>query len=776
VVLACALVVAFAAALAASGFAATGSTVVGASVPSATTLDASTCPPLAAGITNFGNVTAGSVLKTSADCAVTFGSSNDSASLRVAQSDGVGTAMGAPASAWTRAIGVSSRWIDVDEAAGTTWAVRSNGLVYRSLDDGVSWPSTVGVDPLFDDVDAVSASVAWLSGGGSTSVRRSTNANGGSPTFPATAALPGIAVNAIAGTSTTSAWVVGDGGAIRSTTDSGATWQVVASPTTGDLAGIWALDADSIFAWGSNGLLVATNDGSTWRDISSPSGQTILDVSAVSDSTVVAVGRSGAVYRTTNATNVTPAWSNRVTNTPYDVYDIAFTTAVDGIGVGETGVLLTTADAGSTWTVGRIGRSISVQAATRTSAGTWVMVGAGSNALRATSLAGPWSQTAPAGSTSWNDVDLVTDGIGWRVGSAGAIERTADFGATWTAQTSGTSEELMGVYAFDTQRVVAVGWNGTVRVSSNGGSSWSAAAGVPTIELRSVAGTEDGGLWAVGSGGTIIASNDFGATWTVQQANASDHLFGIAAWDRSTAVVTGLGGVAYRTTDGRTWSSLALPSGTIPVLVIDADEDSGAGYYSAWGGTYRTLDNGATWSARAPAGTFSPSSFATVSGTDVIGVTNGGIRNSTDGGQTWSAMTGGQVTFHWLTAVDAVDENTAVAVGDGNVGGYITTAGDIPDYLQGTSDWDDGGGAFGICLRSTTATPTWTTNASCDQAADGAHWRALPHTTDIADEVARTLAGDGNRVANFRFGLRVPASTPPGQLAAGITFVVVAPG
>lgn len=82
--------------LVAAGGSATGassSTVVGASVPSATFVDTAGCPPLAAGVTDLGVVMPGSSAITTLNCAVVFGSSNDTSMLRIAQQDGLGVGM-----------------------------------------------------------------------------------------------------------------------------------------------------------------------------------------------------------------------------------------------------------------------------------------------------------------------------------------------------------------------------------------------------------------------------------------------------------------------------------------------------------------------------------------------------------------------------------------------------------------------------------------------------------------------------------------------------------
>jgi uncharacterized delta-60 repeat protein len=75
------------------GSGASSGTVVGATVPSATSIDATLCPPLLAGTTDFGVVMPGSSSVTTNDCIVDFGSSNDTAMLRVGQSDRAGRAM-----------------------------------------------------------------------------------------------------------------------------------------------------------------------------------------------------------------------------------------------------------------------------------------------------------------------------------------------------------------------------------------------------------------------------------------------------------------------------------------------------------------------------------------------------------------------------------------------------------------------------------------------------------------------------------------------------------
>ncbi len=86
-------VVGFAACGAMSATGASSSTVVSVTIPSATSIDATGCASGTANITDFGLVLPGTSAVTSSNCIVRFGSSNDTASLRVAQQDRLGGAM-----------------------------------------------------------------------------------------------------------------------------------------------------------------------------------------------------------------------------------------------------------------------------------------------------------------------------------------------------------------------------------------------------------------------------------------------------------------------------------------------------------------------------------------------------------------------------------------------------------------------------------------------------------------------------------------------------------
>jgi hypothetical protein len=96
----------------------------------------------------------------------------------------------------------------------------------------------------------------------------------------------------------------------------------------------------------------------------------------------------------------------------------------------------------------------------------------------------------------------------------------------------------------------------------------------------------------------------------------------------------------------------------------------------------------------------------------------------------------------------------------------------IPQYLNGTNDFDQGAGAFAACLESIggAAAATWAEAGACS-AVDGPEWRAV---TPTMDQIATTPTGATGSAA-LRFGLHAGAAQVAGDYVAPISFEVVAP-
>jgi photosystem II stability/assembly factor-like uncharacterized protein len=69
---------------------------------------------------------------------------------------------------------------------------------------------------------------------------------------------------------------------------------------------------------------------------------------------------------------------------------------------------------------------------------------------------GQWSAATSGTTNNLNGVYLLDSGIGFAVGDAGTILKTTDAGMTWSAVTSGTTNALHDVYFFDATQGVTL--------------------------------------------------------------------------------------------------------------------------------------------------------------------------------------------------------------------------------------------------------------------------------------------------------------------------------
>jgi hypothetical protein len=120
------------------------------------------------------------------------------------------------------------------------------------------------------------------------------------------------------------------------------------------------------------------------------------------------------------------------------------------------------------------------------------------------------------------------------VGEAGAIQRSTNSGASWTAIASPTANALRGVIGTGldaTKRFVAVGDGGTILMSQDGGITWTAPT-VPTptdgfvrnlyaVSFCPTGGTGNAGLWTAVGEGIIYNCDKTSTTWSIEYQEAA---------------------------------------------------------------------------------------------------------------------------------------------------------------------------------------------------------------------------------------------------------------
>jgi len=309
--------------------------------------------------------------------------------------------------------------------------------------------------------------------------------------------------------------------------------------------------------------------------------------------------------------------------------------------------------------------------------------------------------------------------------------RTSD-GSTWATVSTGTTNRLWSIdVAPDGTTMWAVGDSGTIINSTNGGSSWNSQASGTAYELRGVVAISATVAFAVGDQGTVLRTVNGGSSWsTLTGVGSTSHFTDVAATDSDHLMIAGAYDKVIMTTNG----SAGTPTWTLRTV----------------GATENTL--GITM------GTANIAWTSTMFGL---------IYRTTDGGVTWTQQTTpAPVQNIDLYDIDAVDANTAWAVGSGSAIVVETTSGGanaVADYAAGLQDWAQGTNMFGACLRSvsgTGVTGTWTTN-TCAQVDTAGYWNPIPATSASAGSKIAASPNIGHKRRDGKPALRVPRIHQP---------------
>ncbi|MGH9902024.1 MAG: WD40/YVTN/BNR-like repeat-containing protein [Pyrinomonadaceae bacterium] len=294
-------------------------------------------------------------------------------------------------------------------------------------------------------------------------------------------------------------WAVGGKGTLLATSDGGKNWKAMPRPTEDALRDVYFFDARTgwlvcernIYLLKTNDearayLLKTTDGGATWARVEAAGADVdarLVRVVFADSERGWVFGEAGALYATEDGG---ATWARQRVPTRHLLLGGTFLDPQRGWLVGAGATLLHTADGGATWRAGGIERNAAI-------------------VHDSTAPASTPSPAAPSGGTRLNAVSFVDARRGWAVGAGGAVFTTDNGGRSWRAQESNTEADLLDVKFFDETEGWAVGVGGTVLHTADGGRRWQALASGTKHPLERVcfAGRNRG--WAVGFGGTIIA-------------------------------------------------------------------------------------------------------------------------------------------------------------------------------------------------------------------------------------------------------------------------------
>jgi photosystem II stability/assembly factor-like uncharacterized protein len=223
----------------------------------------------------------------------------------------------------------------------------------------------------------------------------------------------------------------------------------------------------------------------------------------------------------------------------------------------EEGLLLVTNNEGATWAQRKIPDVSGLRALSFADENRGLAIGE-SGVIVATADAGRTWQKRQSGTTeNLYDIQMIGD-EGWIAGFDGIILHTADGGKTWSRQESGVTLSLETLYFLDAQDGWAAGWAGLVLHTTDGGRKWQVVK-VPgaSWSLTSITflNAKDG--FISGFAGQLFRTRDGGATWEQIKAPYSGWLTSVAFDGANRGWITTDDGFLMSTDGGATWNPQA---------------------------------------------------------------------------------------------------------------------------------------------------------------------------------------------------------------------------
>ena len=552
-------------------------------------------------------------------------------------------------------------------------------------------------------------------------------------------------------------------------------------PATGWGAPDWFHSATGYaIALGATGLSMpaSTSQNSSWSCAKTPSNSTERGLAFPSTSVGYAVGTAssapwpskflaGGAWGATNTFFKTTDGGATWVPSNSDMLSIACTSASACVEVGDGGVIKTTADAGTTWSVVSSPTDKALTQVTCPSSSVCYAAGDRGIVLKSSDGGQTWSYLS---STDGNPVygltcpDVSTCYI---TDIYAHIVKTANAGNTWTWQTTPVTTPaaevpgsggpnpfaaLFGVSCVTAANCVAVGGfppSGTdppIVATTNGGNTWTletsnAGSGDYLNGVSCLPGTTT--CYAVGRGGAIVGTTDL-LTWTKLTSGTTNSLSGIVCQTTTSCVATGQNGT-IDVLGGTTWTATTGNGGTGYLSGV-ACPSATTCYTAGKQGVTLGTTNLTSWSIEAGGGTTQQAnSISCPSTSTCFAAANAGtILATTNGGQTWTAETTG--TTANLNGIACTSATACTAVG-GTATTTVTPRGQ-PTTVTAL--------ATGVILRTTDGS-TWSTatdpvpnaqlfGVSCISATTCTAVGGQPDTNTVGAPPVTTLTGNGTIV------------------------------
>ena len=257
------------------------------------------------------------------------------------------------------------------------------------------------------------------------------------------------------------------------------------------------------FAVGERGHILSSADGQRWTQVKAPTRSTLTSITAVGDK-LWAAGHDGVILHSADAGSTWTAQrrdpyrlAEGESSADHDVrqgaplMDILFTDERNGIAIGAYALMLISRDGGATWTP--------KEAITEVEAPAEPEAPMEGDIFSAEDL-----MLEDEANPHFNAIARVGEASLVIVGERGTALRSDDGGETWRKLAFPYKGSMFGVLALGPDRLLAHGLRGNVYESRDGGESWSKVATQGSTSLMGGVALDGGGVVLVGANGTAL--------------------------------------------------------------------------------------------------------------------------------------------------------------------------------------------------------------------------------------------------------------------------------
>jgi len=453
-----------------------------------------------------------------------------------------------------------------------------------------------------------------------------------------------------------------------------------------DLNHVTTLDGGRLVAVGdASTITVSTDNGSTWSRKQVGGRDTILFTRIFWANTTIglAVGHDGAAVRTTDGGDT---WETLETNTHEHLLCGAYQSPTNVWAFGSNGFALRSTDGGSTWTSWDTKTFVDLQDATVLDDGSIIVVGQlgalGVVSADGTSLT--LSATAPA---PFHAVAFTDAQNGW-VGTGGGVWHTTDAGASWTPVLSDVDGTIQHLYREPVSGALIASGSlaGEIFISQDG-ETWQSETIKDSLLVRAttISGNQ---IIAVGESGMAQRMTVGDDVWEGRVPPYS-FLYDVAVAGATLVVVGGDGmvggeGSVLIRAEASSWNHHAI-AGAVRCTGVAVSSDGTTMHVSAQDGAiYRSTDGGQTWNALSVPAT-TPLAHLDAASDNVLWAGGLGTVYRTVDGTTWEAATSLGDDVH-IFRVDAVSADRALVCGSDGMAALTTDGGTSWTHLNTGTD------------------------------------------------------------------------------------------